>query len=140
MNRLGEQKALVQDEHVALVEAAALHRRLADPDVLGALEPQQPRLVLLRLDVVEAAVDPAGQDADAADLLEVAQEQGALLALDLAVLHRQVVQVGVQLDRLVGRRAHLVLGGLQAQPEVQVVQQLVAAGGAGGGGWETESK
>ena len=59
------------------------------------------------------------------DSLEVALEEVRLVALDLAVLDGTVVEVGVELDRLVGRRAVLILRRVLPNPEVNVPRQLL---------------
>lgn len=58
-------------------------------------------------DVVEGRVDASLEHTDAVG--EVGEEERRLVALDFPVLHGDVLQVGVQLDRLVHRRPRLVL-------------------------------
>jgi len=62
-------------------------------------------------------------------VLEVRAEELGLGALDFAVLDRVAVEVVVELDGLVGGGAVLVLGGLGANPEVDVVAELLGVGG-----------
>ena len=115
----------VEDEDVARVHRVALARHLGHRDVARApLDAEQPRRPHLGLDLLEAGGDAALEVLDGA-ALEVLEELGALVVLDLAVLHRVALQVVVELDRLVRRRAVLVLRRLGADPEVRVVRQLV---------------
>ena len=76
--------------------------------------------------MVEAAVDPALLVDDTAVLLKVRQELVGLVALALAELHRTSSQCVVELDRLVGRNAALVLRRFRTEPEVKVPAQSVS--------------
>mmetsp|Transcript_53919 Transcript_53919/g.132182 ORF Transcript_53919/g.132182 Transcript_53919/m.132182 type:complete len:463 (-) Transcript_53919:57-1445(-) len=118
-------QAAVEHERVARVERRAAQRHLRRADLALALELQQARLVLLGLDVAEARVDAALHDAQA--VREQAEEEVALEALHLAVLHGLVAEQRVELDGLVRRRARLVLRRLLAEPEVHVELDLVRA-------------
>ena len=123
---LEDVEAVVEDEDVTGVEGLDGEVDLADNDVLLALEVEEAVPVLLGLDVLEARVHATLQEAD---VLEVRAEELGLGALDFAVLDRVAVEVVVELDGLVGGGAVLVLGGLGANPEVDVVAELLGVGG-----------
>jgi hypothetical protein len=120
-------QAEVENERVALVEAGAGERHLDGGDgLLGALDVEQARLVLLGLDVGEAGLDAALEQLDAVG--KERGERGRLVALDLAVLDRRTAELVVELDSLVGGGAGLVLRGVRAEPEVDVPVERGLAG------------
>lgn len=119
-------EAHIEDKDVAAVDAVLGEGDLHKAHVTLALELEEAGLVLGGLHVVEARVDAASHDADA--LGEVALEELGLEALDLTVLHGAAAEVLVELHGLVGCGAHLVLGRLLAEPEVDIPLEGVAAG------------
>ena len=58
-------------------------------------------------------------------IFEIRQEQGRLVPLRLAVLHRRPAQGVVQFHCLESRHSNLVLAGLRAQPEMHRVLQRI---------------
>lgn len=119
-------KTGIEDEDVSAVQGLDGEGDLTDDDVLLALKVEEAVPVLLGLDVLEAAVDSSLEELDG---LEVRAEELRLVTLNLTVLDWVSVEVVVELDSLVGGGSVLVLGGLAADPEVDVEAKLLGVGG-----------
>ena len=114
----------VQNKHVPVVEGGRLDRDLKRPHRLtGASHLEQTRLVLIGLDLAETGSDTALHVLNA---LKVRLEQGGFVALNLAVLHRTVIQQIIEFDSLVGSDSNLVLGRVLSEPKVDIPKELVA--------------
>mmetsp|Transcript_1770 Transcript_1770/g.5260 ORF Transcript_1770/g.5260 Transcript_1770/m.5260 type:complete len:264 (+) Transcript_1770:747-1538(+) len=119
-----QRRALVEDEAVSRVERVARARHFEDFDgVLDFADPKELRDVGGDVfDLVEAGLDAALQ---VFNLLKELRELLRFVLHDFAVLDGLLVEVVVELDRLVSRDAHLVLARRLAEPKVNVVHQLV---------------
>ena len=117
--------AHVEDEAVALVHRGGVHGHLLDANLAAALDVQQARLKGVAVHVLKARGHASGLVKEAGG--EERDKLVRLVLLHLAVLHGLAAQALVELDRLVGGHALLVLRRVLAEPEEDVALQGVGA-------------
>lgn len=113
----------IQDKTVSFVHGWYVQLNLFYPDILNALDLEQPLLVVVTIDMLEATLNAAREVSDTGG--EVVEESLRLMVLDLAELDGGTTEMVIQIYGENGGRTGLILGGLCAKPKVDVPAVVV---------------